>query len=94
MSSDKKWSLESDKKNVYLVNNALRAKRIASDKAKLAKWAKPDPVWHLDQADESEKNNQWFAAAFHLRKLIEIKPSNAAAKKRLQVAEKYLKEGK
>jgi WD40 repeat protein len=94
MSFDKKWSLESYDKKVYLFDNLLYANRIASDKAKLAKWAKPDPVWHLNQANESEKNNQWFAAAFHLRKLIEIEPSNVAAKKRLQVAENNLKEGK
>lgn len=34
---------------------------------------------------------QWFAAAFHLRKLIEIEPSNQSAKNRLQVAETNLK---
>ena len=65
-SSDKKWSLESDGKKIYLVNNELRAKRIASDKAKLAKWTKPDPIWHLDQADESRKSSQLFAEIFHL----------------------------
>ena len=86
--------MESDDKNIYVVDIDLRAKQIASDKPKLAKWTKPDPVWHLDQANEFEKNNQWFAAAFHLRKLIEIEPSNMAAKKRLQFAENNLKEGK
>jgi WD40 repeat protein/formylglycine-generating enzyme required for sulfatase activity len=86
-SSDKKWSLESDYKNVYLVNNELRAKRIASDKAKFAKWTKPDPVWHLDQADESGKSSQFFAEIFHLKQLLKIKPDDKTIQLRLKKCE-------
>ncbi|RLS85952.1 MAG: hypothetical protein DWI06_00800 [Planctomycetota bacterium] len=91
-SSDKKWSLEFDDKNVYLVNNELRAKRVASNKAKLAKWAKPAPIWHLDQADESGKYKQFFAEIFHLKQLLKINPDDKAIQLRLKKCEdKYLK---
>ena len=95
MSSDKKWSLESDEKNIYLVNNDLRAKRIASDKTKLAKWTKPEPGWHLDQADESRKSSQLFAEIFHLKRLLKINSDDKAIELRLKKCEdrysKFLK---
>jgi len=87
MSSDKKWSLESDGKNIYLVNNDLRAKRIASDKAKLAKWTKGDPVWHLNQANEFEKSNQLNDEIFHLKLLVKINPDDKAIQLRLKKCE-------
>jgi|GEM_PF-192098 len=87
MSSDKKWFLESDYKNVYLVNNDLRAKRIASDKAKLAKWTKGDPVWHLNQANEFEKSNQLNDEIFHLKLLVKINPDDKAIQLRLKKCE-------
>jgi WD40 repeat protein/serine/threonine protein kinase len=34
--------------------------------------------WHLRQAAESEQAGQWFAAAFHLDRLIRADPKNAA----------------
>ena len=94
ISQDKQWSVEFDKSyggGVVLINNKLRDERIARDREKLARWAKPDPQWHLVQATESEKANQWFAVAFHLRKLLEIEPANEDAKKRLQIADGKLK---
>jgi formylglycine-generating enzyme required for sulfatase activity/WD40 repeat protein len=87
MSSDKKWFLESDYKNVYLVNNELRAKRIASDKAKLAQWGKMDPVWHLHQANEFEKSKQLSDEIFHLKLLVKINPNDKAIQIRLKKCE-------
>ncbi|RLT20861.1 MAG: hypothetical protein DWI28_00430 [Planctomycetota bacterium] len=87
MSSDKKWFLESDYKNVYLVNNDLRSKRIASDKAKLAQWGKMDPVWHLNQANEFEKSNQLNDEIFHLKLLVKINPDDKAIQLRLKKCE-------
>jgi WD40 repeat protein/formylglycine-generating enzyme required for sulfatase activity/serine/threonine protein kinase len=87
MSSDKKWSLESDDEHVYLVNNDLRAKRIASDKAKLAQWGKMDPVWHLHQANEFEKSKQLSDEIFHLKLLVKINPDDKAIQLRLKECE-------
>jgi len=104
MSSNKKWSLESNyknpysfiyDKNIFLVNNELRAKRIASDKAKLAnfgndklaKWGKIDPVWHLNQANEFEKSNQLNDEIFHLKLLVKINPDDKAIRLRLKKCE-------
>jgi tricorn protease-like protein len=94
ISQDKQWSVDFNESDVVLINNKMRNERIAGDQEKLARWAKPDPQWHLFQATESEKANQWFAVAFHLRKLLEIEPANEDAKKRLQIAENNLKKDK
>jgi eukaryotic-like serine/threonine-protein kinase len=94
ISADKAWSVKADGSDLILINNKLLEERIARDRELLAKWSQPDPKWHSQNAEESEVGEQWFAAAFHLRKLIEIEPSNEAAKKRLQVAETNLKESK
>jgi hypothetical protein len=99
ISPDKQWTVEIDGGtdgidggNVVLINNKLREERIAMDKKKLARWAKPDSKWHLSQATDSENNKQWFAATFHLRKILEIEPNQEDIKKRLQVAESKTKE--
>lgn len=84
-------SVETDYGDVILVNKKLREQRIGWDKERLALWSQPDPKWHTKNAEESEVREYWFATAFHLRKLIEIEPSNEAAKMRLQVAETNLK---
>jgi WD40 repeat protein len=68
--------------------------RLEQDNAFLASLAKPDPKWHIQNAEDSEKNKQYFVAAFHLRKLIEIEPNNETAKKRLEFIENKLKENK
>ena len=57
---------------------------------RLAKWAAWNPSWHAQQADESEKAEQWFAARFHLRLLVEHAPEDAALAKRLKIAEEKL----
>jgi hypothetical protein len=40
-------------------------------------------AWHEFQANESEQENQWFAAAFHLRQLLALHPNDPALTARL-----------
>ena len=88
VSQDNEWSVEIQGTEARLVNNKLRQERIARDKENLARWATPNPNWHLAQAIESEKNNQWFAATFHLKKLLEFESYKEDATKRLASIEK------
>jgi len=57
------------------------------DRDCLANWSAWNPGRHAQQADESEKAEQWFAARFHLRLLVENKPDDAALAARLKAAE-------
>ena len=91
VSQDNEWSVEIQGTEARLVNNKLRKERIARDKENLARWATPNPNWHLAQAIESEKNNQWFAATFHLKKLLEFESYKEDATKRLASIEKKAK---
>jgi WD40 repeat protein len=91
VSQDNEWSVEIQGTEARLVNNKLRQERIARDKENLARWATPNPNWHLAQAIESEKNNQWFAATFHLKKLLEFESYKEDATKRLASIEKKAK---
>jgi WD40 repeat protein len=89
---DKQWTVGIKDGAIILINNNLRKEQITRDIENLAQWAKPSSKWHADNADNSEMENQWFAAAFHLRKFIELNPSNEEFKRRLQVAEEKLKQ--
>jgi len=60
------------------------------DRERLARWAAWNPAWHTQQADESEKANQWFAAAFHLRLLVQHAPEDQKLAARLKAAEDKL----
>jgi WD40 repeat protein/serine/threonine protein kinase len=40
-------------------------------------------AWHEFQANESEQENQWFAAAFHLRQLLALHPNDPTLAARL-----------
>lgn len=42
--------------------------------------------WHVQQAAAAENAGDWFAAAFHLRQLILLRPDEADLKERLQIA--------
>jgi WD40 repeat protein/tRNA A-37 threonylcarbamoyl transferase component Bud32 len=89
---DKKLQIEMQDYRVDLINNLLLQNRLSKDKLKLQSWAKPDSNWHKNQADISEKNNYWFAAAFHLKKLKEINPSIFKEDQRLENILSKLKE--
>jgi WD40 repeat protein/serine/threonine protein kinase len=55
--------------------------------AELTVSAKEVASWHLFNADESEDQKQWFAAAFHLRCLQEMRPGDASLTARLRHAQ-------
>jgi WD40 repeat protein len=44
-------------------------------------------AWHAAQAEESEAENDWFAATFHLRILSTMRPTDLGVKSRLEQAE-------
>jgi len=50
----------------------------------------PKPEWHREQATECEKQSNWFAAAFHLRRLVTLEPNDTDVKVRLTFAEKKI----
>lgn len=50
------------------------------------------PSWHENSAAESEKDRNWFAALFHLRRLSKLKPDDATIRKRIANAEAFLAE--
>ena len=45
---------------------------------------------HTEQAARAEQQKQWFAAGFHLRRLLRDDPANAAVRTRLRRAEQEL----
>jgi hypothetical protein len=58
--------------------------------ARRKRMIEPDPAWHREQAAECEEQSNWFAAAFHLRRIAALEPNDAAVQARLQAAEKKL----
>jgi hypothetical protein len=54
-------------------------------------WARPDPDWHDEQAGRAEQALDWFAAAFHLRRLVALRPNDPEALRRLTAAVKHLR---
>ena len=54
--------------------------------------AAPDPRrWHLVQAADAEADQAWFAARFHLNRLLLADPNNADLVRRRDEAEAHLK---
>jgi hypothetical protein len=68
-----------------------RKRQQAQDRAFLERLARPDPAFHRQKADRYEKSGELFAAAFHLRCLLAIEPSDAL-RKRLAAVESRLAE--
>jgi hypothetical protein len=52
-------------------------------------WA---PTWHAEDAAAAEKAEDWFAAAFHLGRLLQFKPGDQAIQKRHAQALQMLKD--
>jgi WD40 repeat protein len=50
-------------------------------------------AWHEFQAEECEQARQWFAAAFHLKRLARLRPDDISIAERLARATKKLKSG-
>jgi WD40 repeat protein/tRNA A-37 threonylcarbamoyl transferase component Bud32 len=53
-------------------------------------FARPNPDWHWQQAQKCEKNQSWFAAAFHCEQVLKSRPDDAAAKTLLATAREQL----
>jgi WD40 repeat protein len=49
--------------------------------------------WHEFEAEESELEQQWFAAAFHLQRLLSMRPGDPSLSERLARAQQHLKNG-
>lgn len=48
-------------------------------------------AWHAFQAEVSELQHQWFAAAFHLQRLLALRPDDRSLTERLAHAQELLK---
>jgi WD40 repeat protein/tetratricopeptide (TPR) repeat protein len=46
-------------------------------RARLGAQARPDPAWHADAARAAEAKKHWFAAGFHLSRLLREAPGDA-----------------
>jgi hypothetical protein len=55
--------------------------------------AKEIAAWHESQAEECEAEQQWFAAAFHLERLLNSHPDNPTLLARLDRAKEHLRGG-
>ncbi|MGO8930069.1 MAG: WD40 repeat domain-containing serine/threonine protein kinase [Limisphaerales bacterium] len=49
--------------------------------------------WHEFEAEESELEQQWFAAAFHLQRLLSMRPGDQSLTERLTRAKAFLRSG-
>jgi WD40 repeat protein/serine/threonine protein kinase len=48
-------------------------------------------AWHEFQATECEQHKKWFAAAFHLKQLLLLRPDDQTLRQRLAQAQQHLK---
>ena len=89
-SPDRQFSVRFEGNTVVFRDEAKWAAFDAEMKRRLAAWAKPDPAWHAAHAAKAVKEEQWFAAAFHLRRLARLTPGDAKLPARLAAAEAML----
>jgi WD40 repeat protein len=85
-SADGKWSVMVEDGMLRLVS-APEKKELAFRRRRTA----PDPIWHRRQAESFAKEKRWFAAAFHLDRLLRIQPTDVDAHRRR--ADIYLRAG-
>lgn len=69
---------------VLLVREYLRTTAIATSNARHAAWVK---VWHEEGAAKAESTENWFAACFHLVRLVKLIPNEPNIQSRLKHAE-------
>jgi len=53
------------------------AEDTAEERARQRRWVEPDFAWHAVQARQAQVAGQWFAAAFHLGRLLPSRPWDA-----------------
>ncbi len=58
----------------------------AARTARLTRMAQPDPEWHREQAQQSLQSENWFAATFHLERLLQRYPWDASLHLQLSLA--------
>jgi WD40 repeat protein len=82
LSPDGKQRLFANGNDVQLIDLALSQRR--------AVWPLPDRAerlrYHAEQARLAEEHKQWFAAAFHLGRLLQDQPDDADLKRRQDAA--------
>jgi WD40 repeat protein len=87
-SPDGKWfGIPHDDGTILLI------KPLAPDDFELgyrAWFARPDPDWHSQQAQKFDKEQSWFAAAFHCEQVLKSRPDDAEAKTLLEKAREQL----
>jgi WD40 repeat protein/serine/threonine protein kinase len=91
ITSDNQWSVKPDGNKVILKNTKLQEERSRKDRKRLEQWSSPDPKWNELQAAESEANEDWFGAVFHLEKILSLNPENKDVKTRIATAKDRLK---
>jgi Flp pilus assembly protein TadD len=74
----------------HIQGNVIRLLRLrpptAEELAEGRRWVEPDFTWHAAEARSSEAAGQWFAAAFHLDRLLPSRPWDAGLHARLAYA--------
>jgi tetratricopeptide (TPR) repeat protein len=58
----------------------------AEERPQLRRLSLPDPAWHEEQARDSFTKGDWFGAAFHLGRLLQLHPWDAQGHLRLAQA--------
>ncbi len=64
-------------------NVRLVPQQVGGERPVLAALARPDPDWHAEQVRASETDGDWFAASFHLARLIPLRPWDLSLHARL-----------
>src|SRR5262249_30708328 len=71
-----RWKVVTEGDTVFLFERSWTPD---ADELGYRQWAtRSDPDWHRGRAGLYEKEQQWFAAAFHLSRLIEAEPQEGA----------------
>ena len=80
-----------DVNKVGLKNTKFQEERSRKDRKRLERLSSPDPTWNESQAVESEANEDWFGAVFHLEKILSLNPENKDVKTRIATTKDRLK---
>jgi WD40 repeat protein/tRNA A-37 threonylcarbamoyl transferase component Bud32 len=86
-SPDGRWQALVVDSRVFLVDVTWN---LGADEQLYRQWAtRDDPVWHVQELQAARKANDWYAAVYHLNRLLEARPGDAKllADRRAIVAE-------
>ena len=72
-SADQRWFLTSNGNNVVIVDREL--KNSSEEKALRKFRSQSEPFWHEQQANQSIKHEDWFAATFHWAWALKLRPN-------------------